>query len=203
MLGDGCQSIFFKLTDRNNYLNRPHKRAASPSSSECPVKNKKRLLSKKAGCRNWAPEIPINNNNNEDQVNKAKNIDVGNEDFERLLDETYPQQHKFLNCSDNPLLVKDIKEEWPVLFSPRAIKYHFKKLTNADINILDTQFNEKGTKIIQHAMKKMPADDDTLTEVQPLEKRILFAIAKHFGEDLNQIIFECPVSSKNYITKSI
>lgn len=52
-------------------------------------------------------------------------------------------------------------------------------------------------------MKKMPADDDTLTEVQPLEKRILFAIAKHFGEDLNQIIFECPVSSKNYITKSI
>lgn len=189
VIGDGCQSLLLKLVDRNNYLNRPHKRK-SDSQTECPVLHKKRQLNKRAGCSNWAP--PVTDCIEQNTVDYKIMMNANSEDFNTLMETTYPQQRMFIN-NVNPPTVQQIKQEWPVLFSPRGIKYHFKKLTGADVDCLSQQFIEKGEKIIQLAKRnKIDASTETFT----YEENILRLTANHFKEEYREILYEYEVKNK-------
>jgi hypothetical protein len=49
IIGDGCFSVTSKLIDRNNYLNRPHKRPSNAVHIEVPPSKRKLMLNAKAG----------------------------------------------------------------------------------------------------------------------------------------------------------
>jgi hypothetical protein len=49
IIGDGCFSLTSKLIDRNNYLNRPHKRPSNAIHIEVPPSKRKLMLNAKAG----------------------------------------------------------------------------------------------------------------------------------------------------------
>ncbi|XP_050311254.1 uncharacterized protein LOC126746895 [Anthonomus grandis grandis] len=93
VLGDWSHSLVCKLQDRNNYLNRPHKRKTT--AVENPVSSKKRLVSARAGCINWAP--PNNKENNSPVKDDDKNIQETNENFYNILEKTYSEHRSFIN----------------------------------------------------------------------------------------------------------
>lgn len=49
VMGDGSHTIFYKLMDRNNYLNRPHKKRSLMHELQISPKQRKIILSAKAG----------------------------------------------------------------------------------------------------------------------------------------------------------
>lgn len=151
------------------------------NSSECPVLMKKRQLNKRARCSNWGPPI-YKEMESELTTPKTSIINASEEDFTTMMETTFPQKRKFINNPTAPT-VKQIKEDRRVLFSPRGIKYHFKKLTNADIDVLNAQFYEKGDKIMELAKI-------LINPKLSRNENILRAIALHFKEDLGEILYK-------------
>ncbi|CAH0560505.1 unnamed protein product [Brassicogethes aeneus] len=90
IIGDGTHSLFNKLQERNNYLNRPHKRNCNDQRLS-PIASKKKCLSARAGCSNWSPNVPAEVTDDNEPM---PNLD----DFEKLMVTSYAQQRMFLNA---------------------------------------------------------------------------------------------------------
>lgn len=125
VLGDGTHSLVNKLQDRNNYLNRPHKRKVNQVDCNNPITNKKGRVNARAGCINWSPTT---HETHDIEVNM--NDIATDENFYQILNTTYNEQRGFINKSP---IINEIKEIWPILFSKNAIYWHFNKLTNSNI----------------------------------------------------------------------
>lgn len=101
VLGAGTHTQVNKLQDRNNYLNRPHKRKEPSSTS--PTSSKKRFGSARADSINWSPEITDN------IAECPKNIQNHDEDFYVIMEKTHPVQRQFSSRVDQPTAM-EIKE---------------------------------------------------------------------------------------------
>lgn len=120
VLGDGCSTLVNQLQDRNNYLNRPHKRPIKTQSQESPINNKKQNVNKRSGCTNWDPPLFSSTSN---------------------LDNIYALQRDFINKGATS--VNDFKEKWPDSFSSDALFWHFNKLTDRPISQIDDFIKDK------------------------------------------------------------
>ncbi|XP_074032677.1 uncharacterized protein [Leptinotarsa decemlineata] len=184
ILGDGSHKLVQKLIDRNNYLNRPlYKRALDSNTNNTanPVANKKMFLSARAGCSNWDPEI-VSSQMVSDKEKKATDI---NEDFYTILEKSYPEIRKYLNNVISPT-ISTIKEEWPIILSPKSIIWHFNKLTGSNINLLD-KINEDVEIIKSLWFKKTHNTSSASVEKEVVADdsiKCLTYIAQYFGESI-------------------
>ncbi|XP_074040911.1 uncharacterized protein [Leptinotarsa decemlineata] len=176
VIGDGSYSVFKKLQDRNNYLNRPHitKRTASMSN---PMANKKQRLFQRAGCSHWDPPLPDGEN-----VSTNGKMSEDNPDLLETLHETFPQQRDFLNRHPSR---ETIQQEWPILFSKSGALIHFHKLTNSDL----TQLGKKAAEKLDKFLKlHTPEENNETSEYELLT--IIKILARYFKENLESIYME-------------
>lgn len=107
---------------------------------------------------------------------------------ENLLNETYGMQRLFLNNPEPPTM-KDIQENWPILFEPKVMEWHFQKLVGQKLNNLETMFELKKNKLIEFGLSKSFIEKDTTNSATDQDLfLILQIITKYFGEDINYLI---------------
>lgn len=73
---------------------------------------------------------------------KLNNFGKNLEFEENLLNETYGMLILFLNNTEPPTM-KDIQENWPILFYPKVMKWHFQKLMGQNLNNLKKKKSRK------------------------------------------------------------
>ena len=67
---------------------------------------------------------------------------------EKCMDVTYAYQRHMINVCPPPS-ISDLKDQWPVLFTPRGLCSHFKTLTGIEIeDRLAEALQNKGKRII-------------------------------------------------------
>lgn len=184
VLGDGTHSLVSKLQDRNNYLNRPHKRRGPESSTLDPILTKKRSVSARAGCVNWSANHEFKQKENITTLTEGTD-----ENFYAVLEETYSEIRLFIN--DSPSL-QQIKEKWPIFFSKRAIFWHFNTLTNSDINLINTHNNKLMEKLDNFLNDKVQQDKENDNHQIGL-KNIIKKVCLFFKEDCSTIYFRYQV----------
>lgn len=125
--GDGCHTLFLKLRDRNNYLNRPHMKRSLSHTLTVPLKKQKKVISARAGCSNWQPEKFLDAETDETIEDKTKFlreivIDYSSKRDPKVhqkiisyLEATYPAQRLHLNNVHHVPTMVDIKNTWPIL----------------------------------------------------------------------------------------
>ncbi|XP_044760223.1 uncharacterized protein LOC123317679 [Coccinella septempunctata] len=184
VIGDGTHSAISKMSDRNHYLNRPHKRSRQSHGVINPSLRKKQINSV-AGCSNWAPPVGgIEGGIEESKKDKLNSLNVENEEFYNLLEENYSAIRQFVNNIESPPTVNDVKSNWPVLFRKSAVLWHFKKLTGVDLILVKDKMESMAEKIVDYAVSKK-----ILSAANPgksIEEMLTF-YAKHFKEDLSLI----------------
>lgn len=187
ILGDGTHKLVQKLIDRNNYLNRPiYKRMADDNDMLNPVKNKKKLLSARAGCSNWAPEVLTS-----DASIEEKKTTENDSDFYNVLEKNYPIIRKYLNSAVPPTIA-DIKQEWPIILSYKSIKWHFNKLTNSNIELLDRL--DKDTNAIHlitiTRIKNLEGQAEQQESAEESAMCSLSLIAQYFKENIDSFVLK-------------
>lgn len=83
----------------------------------------------------------------------------------QTLENSYAEMREYINKVPPPS-VEDILEEWPIIFSKKGIKWHFTKLTNSDINMLDKV--EYDLEIIDKVCHKTGEVDDVEQNIKAL-----------------------------------
>lgn len=113
--------------------------------------------------------------------------------FFEICEKSYASVRSFLN-TEIPHTMQQIREEWPIIFSKKAIYWHFNKLTNADIHLLNN-INDKSEKIIKfiyqrlkHPQKENEGNQEDIT------MRVLKALSLYFKDSLEVFFIECEVS---------
>lgn len=86
-----------------------------------------------------------------------------------------------------PPTIKQIKIEWPILFSQKAIYWHFNNLTCSDIHLLDT-FKKKEKKILVIANKKNI--DISSLDGMSVKERLLHIVSTYFKETFQCIVLK-------------
>lgn len=107
IIGDGCHSIFSKLVDRNNYLNRPHKRTAD--EPRIPRKKVKAVVNSRAGCSNWQPDVV--DGKKDELKQQLEGVNENDEGFWLILEKVYPDIRLFLNYHINIPTINDVQKE--------------------------------------------------------------------------------------------
>ncbi|CAH0564390.1 unnamed protein product [Brassicogethes aeneus] len=188
IVGDGSATLYCKLYERAAYLRRPHK-AQNTNIVSVPPKLRKTKINIMAGCSAWSPDNNLNTAEVEPKRQKLNNIDTTlTEDFCKLMEETYPEQRLFLNNIEKPPNVIDVKNIWPILFKYDAIKWHFNKLTGADINNLSTNMSLKLEKIIEFGLKLKLIQKSQISE--GCCECILIILSQYFKEPLNNFLIK-------------
>lgn len=120
------------------------------------------------------------------------------ENLEPLLNDTYSLQRGFLNNVNDPPSVREIKEKWPILFNRQVIIWHYEKLMQHKLQILEDALKKKCEKIIKFGIQKKLTN---LLEINyPYEVspdgciEALKIIAKYFKEHLDVLITSVAVS---------
>jgi len=203
--GDGIHTLFLKLRDRNNYLNRPHMKRSLSQTLNIPLKKQKKVLSAKAGCSNWQPEKYMESETEDTIENKAEflrqvilqqeslanDFDLQNKIYS-YLEITFPAQRLFLNNVHKPPTIQDIKTSWPILLKREFMFWHYQKLMGHSINILEEQMLKKQSKILRYGhLKKY---NDIINSPDIIEIKSIKIIMKHFKEDFYGLFKTYPVS---------
>ncbi|XP_066590581.1 uncharacterized protein [Prorops nasuta] len=162
--GDGTYTTYRKLHDRYNYLNMPHMKRSLPRTENVPISKQRKVLSARAGCKNWQPKREEEDPDDLDISSEAKvaylrscvsNIDNTNK--EMILDylnATYSEQRLYLNIIDNPHSVVDIQKEWPILLKKQFLFWHYEKLMGHSIHLLKEKISTKQQIILEYGIKK-------------------------------------------------
>lgn len=198
VVGDGSHSLFSKLTDRNNYLNRPHKRTSNEKFLQPAIpKNKiKMILNARAGCSNWQPDIPDTVQVAETDQEKLKTMDVTNDEIIILLENTFALQRQFLNNINEVPTITDIRNSWPILLTKRGILWHFQKLTGTSLQEISNKMEERSDKILEFGkLKKLLVENEEEMDGTNF-KLSLEVVAKYFKERMEAIFVEVGVLYK-------
>lgn len=200
VLGDGTFTLVKKMIDRNNYLNKPHKRQLDiTDSTSCG--QKKKLLATKAGCSYWQP---VRSKETEETVqNKIKILNetdiVDIENIESLLEDTYCSQRTFINKEEVPG-IKDIKENWPVLLNPKVIEWHFQKLTKFFLGDLESNLKKKCKRIMDYGkIKNVSNVDDAVMSETDKCIEALTIVARLLNEKIDVLLHKLSVSTLKVI----
>lgn len=139
-IGTGYDALLKQLVLRFDNLNRKYQSAKrkkfdSSQPDESNVSNKK-LKTDEYGCINFMP-VDIPDGETADSLNekkktlKEKFLLGDTEEVESLLEATYIKQRKDIIGSN--MSIRDLKEEWPHLFTSSGMFKHFANLTGIDI----------------------------------------------------------------------
>ncbi|XP_066597066.1 uncharacterized protein [Prorops nasuta] len=193
--GDGTDSMYAKLHDRNVYLNRPHMKRSLIQTLNVPLKKQKKISSSKAGCSNWQPKRYSGVETTESieekrlflyqsslNLNLLRNPDA-HEKVMLYLELTYPAQRLFLNNFDKILTIDDIMISWPFLLNNEFMFWHYQKLMNHSISILEGKFLKK-KKIIK-AYGDTQKNVDMLPAIEDI--KCIKIIMHHFKENFNTL----------------
>lgn len=180
VMADGSCSLFSKLQDRAAYLRRSHKQTHMMPTTSSQDMNKKKIKLM-SGCTKWEAPLCYQEENLEEIKNKLNKLSIPNEEFTDLMEKLYPTQRLFLNNLKKPPTVIDLKREWPILLKESGITWHFKKLTNTDLNILPDGIIRNAKTVINLAKHLRKITD---IPIDPNEESIKF-FAKYFNEDIN------------------
>lgn len=176
IFGDGAHTLFFKLLDRNNYLNRAPK-AEYSLIHELP---KRRRLSRnlQVGCTTWQPE---QHNNDLETIEKQKillkGLSPGDNSFYEYLENTYTLQRLDINKG---IPIKKLLLEWPAIFLREGLLWHYKKLTGQESIQLIHNILEKKTRFMQKFSNIQPEHGDVYTTLK--------IISSHFKEKMADFI---------------
>lgn len=118
VIGDGSHTLFRKIQDRNNYLNRQKR----PKEQESAIKNKRRRVAERAGCTSWSPKI-------DDEYEPQEMLNCTDPQLRDKIDKCFAQQRNFI--LDNPK-IDAIKTAWPILLTKEGTFCHFEKLTSSN-----------------------------------------------------------------------
>ncbi|CAH0563177.1 unnamed protein product [Brassicogethes aeneus] len=129
VIGDGSHTLFRKIQDRNNYLNRQKK----PKDQESAIKNKKRRVAERAGCTLWSPNI-------DDEYEPQEMLNCTDPQLKDKINKCLAQQRNFI--LEDPK-VDATKTEWPILLTKEGTFCHFKKLTSSNAKSFMTAITEK------------------------------------------------------------
>lgn len=187
VIGDGTYTVFKKIQDRNNYLNRPHKRkslALQPSDADNPVVNKKIKTCQRAGCISFEPPVT-------ELIEKSDLLSESNPNFEEMFLKSYPQQRNFLN--KNPTY-DEIKQEWPMLFKNKTALLHFKELTKCDLSNLPIASDQKFSKF----EKLATSSKFKINGTNPKMLNIFLIVSNYFRE--NPSIFYKETEGKQQVS---
>ncbi|XP_024884722.1 uncharacterized protein LOC112462889, partial [Temnothorax curvispinosus] len=194
--GDGSYTLFAKLRDRNNYLNRPHMKRSLSHTLTIPLKKQKKVMSAKAGCSNWQPEKFLDTETEETVEDKTKFLrEIVNDDSSKRdpkiqqkiisnLEATYPAQRLYLNNVHDVPTIIDIKNTWPILLQKKYMFWHYEKLMGCSIHILKEEMLKKQHKIEIYGHKKYK---DITNSNDPTEMKVMKIIFKHFKEDFEEL----------------
>lgn len=185
VLGDGSHTIFSKLYERNNYLNKNAKRHSEDGTEKI---SKKRKSFEKAGCLLWQPKT-IESDDIQNSDIESLNSLVFSGEIEStgliLLEKTYPNQRSFINT--NPT-ISEVKSNWPILLQSQAIFWHYNKLMGHSINILEENLKLKAGRIIKFGQTKMFTKFRTKQNNSPGDDmyiEILKVVTTYFKEDFH------------------
>lgn len=206
--GDGTHTTFVKLRDRNCYLNRPHMKRSLSRSLNIPLKKQRKVLSAKAGCRNWQPEKYVESeteNTIQEKTEFLRQVVLRQESLQNdsdsqdkifsYLEATYPAQRLFLNNVHKPPTIQDIKTTWPILLQKKYMFWHYGKLMGHSIDVLKTEMVKKQAKVITFGRRKKY--ETIINSTDPMELQAIHIILKHFKEDNNMLFKKYPVSFLN------
>ncbi|XP_025992360.2 uncharacterized protein LOC105206893 [Solenopsis invicta] len=180
--GDGSCSMFHKLRERCCYMKRIESKQKSTEKSET-IQSKKRKFHIMAGCSNYQDLHSTN----------AKHIRAERYDedsFEKMMEDGYIEQRKFLENFQEPPSLTDIQKEFPILFKLESIIFHFNKLTGKKLEKLPNIMKEKSTKIVEYAIqnKYLKLDNNEDYCIQSLR---FFAL--YFKEDFEKMYYKIEV----------
>lgn len=203
--GDGCHTLFLKLRDRNNYLNRPHMKRSLSHTLTVPLKKQKKVISARAGCSNWQPEKFLDTETDETIEDKTKFLREIVNDYSSkrdpkvhqkiisYLEATYPAQRLYLNNVHHVPTMVDIKNTWPILLQKEYMFWHYEKLMGHSIYVLKEEMLKKQNKIEIYGRKKYK---DITNSNNPTEIKVIKIIMKHFKEDFQELCKTYPVGIK-------
>ncbi|XP_063074168.1 uncharacterized protein LOC134464751 [Engraulis encrasicolus] len=160
-IGIGYYSLINQLKTRVEHLNRNSTtdRIRKPRTTQDghvtkPVRSK----TDSYGCVNWQPKSIPEGETIDTLEEKRKNLKAIFESVgpraaewpatEKCMDVTYAYQRHMINVCPPPS-ISDLKDQWPVLFTPRGLFSHFKTLTGIEIeDRLAEALQNKGKRII-------------------------------------------------------
>lgn len=191
VLGKGYITIFAKIQDRNNFLNRRENNPSSSQSFTIPIKKRKIIANRSAGCSNWQPTI-VEKGKQEEVKSKLKNFNSTIDEGEQiaLLAEAYSAIRLFLNNPDPPA-IQEIMSEWPVVFEKKAIYWHYHHLMGHSVENLTTMLRSKSTEIIKLAEKRSIISDEPDIMI-----KLLSLIGNFFKEKIEHFYNAFEVSRK-------
>lgn len=183
-IGSGDHGLVSKLIDRNNYLNRPHKRPGSFAAErpKIPKKMVKQLVNSRSGCAgNWQPQC-FNPKADAQEYLQQNNL-LMDELFWEKQEESFPHQRSFINNVEKPPTIDEVKKKWPTLFKKEVIWWHFTKVTGS--NAKDVLHNlDQNAEHIANLANRLKQELQTNRLNDKLLSLLQF-VAAHFKEDLS------------------
>ncbi|KAI4463248.1 hypothetical protein MML48_4g00000715 [Holotrichia oblita] len=154
-----------------------------------------------AGCPKWAPQIA---GANSAAITKLGELAKDNipDNFDDMLDESYPLIRSFLNNIEDPPSVNDILSKYPILFNMRAIAWHFNKLTGMDLQDLVSSFQNHYQKIVDFGLFSGMLSKE-VCEGTRKEKTILLCISKYFKEDFDVLWQVMSEAGLTFVNKTL
>lgn len=143
-----------------------------------------------SGCANWQPDVlrkPESLDDKKEALNGLDRDSALTEELYTLLNETYGMQRLFLNKAEPPS-IEIILKEWPVLFHPEVVFWHFQKLVLRNLNDLETMFTVKKRKLVQFGIQHKLLDHIPDENEEKELTFVLNIVAKYFKEDISHLI---------------
>lgn len=197
VFGEGTYTFSKKMTDRNNYLNRPHVKRSILHDFEIKIDKRRKMNVAKAGCSNWQPddypEKETETSLEEKRIflkNAAKNETQDEEKILNYLNITYVCFRKEINFK-NPT-VEALKNDWPIIFKQKYLFWHYTKLMGHSIEILAENFRQKKSTILKFGIQKKYINSEDSSD-----RHVLDTISKHFKEDIHTFLLKYEV--RNYM----
>ncbi|KAI4470365.1 hypothetical protein MML48_1g11341 [Holotrichia oblita] len=152
-------------------------------------------------CPKWAPQIA---GANSAAITKLGELAKDNipDNFDDMLDESYPLIRSFLNNIEDPPSVNDILSKYPILFNMRAIAWHFNKLTGMDLQDLVSSFQNHYQKIVDFGLFSGMLSKE-VCEGTRKEKTILLCISKYFKEDFDVLWQVMSEAGLTFVNKTL
>lgn len=219
-IGIGYYSLINQLKTRVEHLNRNSTtdRIRKPRTTQDghvtkPVRSK----TDSYGCVNWQPKSIPEGETIDTLEEKRKNLKAIFESVgpraaewpatEKCMDVTYAYQRHMINVCPPPS-ISDLKDQWPVLFTPRGLFSHFKTLTGIEIeDRLAEALQNKGKRIItffqqqsfsQPNIRALLKEIDNAFSTSAVQKQTGIAavllMMKHFLESEESIFMLADVS---------
>ena len=189
VIDKGNHTVYHKLRSRYFFVLRNTKRLMSiPTENHNPPKKSKNDQADPADCdATESNNAEINDLSLQEKLNKYTQAQADDE-FLNLLQLCFEDLSAYLNKRYSPD-VKDVLNDWPVLFKSETIEWYFEKTTGKNLHDVGKILSEKAAKILQALYNDKDPFVPVVTAKHPGSLNALERISVHLKEDLT-FLFE-------------